>query len=313
MRVSHPDLLVGPETSDDAGVFRIGPNQALVQTLDVITPIFDDPFEFGEIAAANAVSDVYAMGGRPITALNYLACPNPDLPAEIAREILRGGAAKIGEAGAVVLGGHTVEDKELKFGLAVTGLVDPAHMTPNSGARPGDVLVLTKPLGTGVISSAYRKERVAVGSEPYAVALQSMRTLNRAAADAAVAEGVRGMTDVTGFGLTGHAMELALASDVSIEIDTAALPLIPGIRDLLGLGCQTGGGVKNAAYYAARAEIPADWAPIVCDPQTSGGLLIAIAEDRADALLRRLPRDPIEPRVIGRCLPAATSRLRFRT
>jgi selenide, water dikinase len=311
-RPAHPDLLVGPETSDDAGVYRIAADQALVQTIDVITPIFDDPFEFGEIAAANAVSDVFAMGGRPVTALNYLAYPKEDLPADLAREILRGGAAKIAEAGAVVVGGHTVEDKELKYGLAVTGLVDPARMTPNSGARAGDVLVLTKPLGTGIVSSAFRNGRVAPGSEPYAAALSSMRALNRAAAEAAVTEGVRGMTDVTGFGLAGHALELALASGVIIEIDVAAIPLIPDLRDLLGSGCQTGGGKKNAAYYEGRAEIPADWAPIVCDPQTSGGLLVTVPEDRADALLRRLPRDPIAPRVIGRCLPAATPRLRFR-
>ena len=311
-RASHPDLLVGPETSDDAGVFRIAPDLAMVQTLDVITPIFDDPFEFGEIAAANAVSDVFAMGGRCVTALNYLACPRPDLPADVAREILRGGAAKVAEAGAVVVGGHTVEDKELKFGLAITGLVDPARMTPNSGARAGDVLVLTKPLGTGIVSSAYRQERIAVGSDPYEVALRSMRALNRAAAEAAVAEDVRGMTDVTGFGLAGHALELAVASGVTIEIDASALPLIPELRDLVASGCQTGGGKNNAAYYGGRAEIPEAWAAIVCDPQTSGGLLIAVAEDRADALLRRLPSEPIAPRIIGRCLPASSPSLRFR-
>jgi selenide,water dikinase len=311
-RPSHPDLLVGPDTSDDAGVFRIAGDLALVQTLDVITPIFDDPFEFGEIAAANALSDVFAMGGRCVTALNYLACPVPDLPAELAREILRGGAAKVAEAGAVVVGGHTVEDKELKFGLAITGLVDPERMTPNSGAQAGDVLILTKPLGTGIVSTAYRKERVGVGSDPYVVALASMRALNRAAAEAAVAEGVRGMTDVTGFGLAGHALELAEASGVTIEIDAARLPLIPDVRELLAFGCQTGGGRKNATYYGGRAEISEAWTPIVCDPQTSGGLLIAVAAERAEPLLSRLPREPIAPCVVGRCLAPAGSRLRIR-
>jgi len=301
----HPDLIVGPETSDDAGVYRIAPDQAMVQTIDVITPVFDDPFEFGEIAAANALSDVYAMGGRPVTALNYLACPTPELPTEVAREILRGGAAKLKEAGAVVVGGHTVEDKELKYGLAVTGLVDPARVVTNSGARPGDVLVLTKPLGTGIISSAFRKGRFGPGDPAYDEALRSMRTLNGAAAEAAAMEGVRGMTDVTGFGLAGHALEMADASNVSVEIEMGSVPLLPDLAALLGHGCQTGGGVRNATFYGGRARIAAEWAPIACDPQTSGGLLIAIAEEKADALLRRLPREPIEPRVVGRCRPAA--------
>lgn len=308
-RPAHPDLLVGPETSDDAGVFRIAANQALVQTIDVITPIFDDPFEFGQIAATNALSDVFAMGGRPVTALNYLACPTPDLPAAAAREILRGSASKVAEAGAVVLGGHTVEDKDLKFGLSVTGLVDPERVLTNAAARPGDVLVLTKPLGTGIISTAFRKDRIGPGHPAYDEALRSMRTLNGAAAQAAIDEGARSMTDVTGFGLVGHAMEMAEASGVAMEIDAASVPLLPDIRELLGFGCQTGGGVRNASYYGARAKVPEDWAPIVCDPQTSGGLLIAIAEDRADALLRRIPGDTFKPQVVGRCRPGGTPRL----
>jgi selenide,water dikinase len=293
-------------------VFRIAPDQALVQTIDVITPIFDDPFEFGEIAATNALSDVFGMGGRPVTALNYFACPTPDLPADVAREILRGGASKVAEAGAVIAGGHTVEDKELSFGLSVTGLVDPAKMLPNSGARAGDILILTKPIGTGIVSSAFRKERAPAGSAPYEQASRSMRTLNRAAAEAALAEGAHAMTDITGFGLTGHALEMATASRVSMDIEMSKVPLLPEVQVLLRFGCQTGGGVKNATYYGGRATISGDWASIACDPQTSGGLLITVAEDRADALLRRLPKEPIEARVIGRCLAAESPLLTIR-
>ncbi len=300
------NLLVGPETSDDAGAYRLEGGPILLQTVDIITPIVDDPALFGEIAAANSLSDVYAMGGWPVTALNILGYPIKELPTEIGREILRGGAAKVAEAGAVVVGGHTLEDAELKFGLSVTGVVEEERMTPNSGARSGDLLVLTKPLGTGIVSTAFKKGKVDEHDAPYQAMVASMRELNRAACEAMRELGARGATDVTGFGLGGHALELALASNVSLELRLRDLPLLPDVVALARRGCLTGGGPKNATWWSARIDVPEAWLPIVFDPQTSGGLLISLGEAAAARLCERLPG----ARVIGRVLPPAEPRLR---
>lgn len=300
-----PRLVVGPRTSDDAGAFLLGDGRVLLQTIDVITPIVDDPHLFGRIAATNALSDVYAMGGEPLTALNFLAFP-ADLSDEAGRAILAGGAAVVADAGAVIAGGHTIEDAELKYGMAVTGIVKEAALTPNAGARPGDALVLTKALGTGIVSTALKKGVIDESHAAYTAAVAAMTASNRAAAAAARDAGARGVTDVTGFGLGGHALEMAIASGVSIELVARDLPLLPDVRDLAAGGCLTGGGKKGAAWYAAHAEVPEAWSAVVFDPQTSGGLLIAVTAEAAAGLVARLPG----ARVVGRVLPAAAPRLR---
>jgi selenide,water dikinase len=295
-RVSHPDLLVGIETSDDAGVFRLAPDLALVSTVDFFTPIVDDPTTFGSIAAANALSDVYAMGGRPLTVLNIACFPQSGLPMEILGEILAGGAAKAAEAGALVVGGHTVADDEIKYGMAVTGVVHPDRITRNAGARPGDRLVLTKALGTGIVTTAAKHDRAP--ADVLAAAIDSMTTLNAAAADVAAQFEVHACTDVTGFSLLGHGYEMASASTVTLRLEASALPLLPGARDLAALGEITGGCKRNRRYLADKvrlaATVPADLIEVAFDPQTSGGLLIAVPEAQAVAL-----RDALRARGIA--------------
>jgi selenide,water dikinase len=284
-------------SGDDAGVFMLQPGIALVQTVDFFTPVVDDPYAFGAIAAANAVSDVYAMGGVPLTALSIAAFPERDFPPEWAAAIVRGGAEKLREAGCVVLGGHSVRDPEIKFGYAVTGTVDPARILTNAGARPGDVLVLTKPLGTGVIATALKAG--AAPPEAVLAATRSMSTLNRDAAAAALRHGVRAATDVTGFGLVGHAAGIARESRVGLELHAAALPLLPGALSLAER-YQPGGLKSNRAQFEPSCEIrnaPARaLAALLFDPQTSGGLLLPVPAAQADALLVDLP----EARLIGR-------------
>lgn len=291
-----PNLLVGFDLADDAGVYRLSDDTALVQTVDVFTPVVDDAYSFGQIAAANALSDIYAMGARPLTALNIAAFPRQTLPFEILGEILRGGLDKVREAGATLVGGHTVENAEPLYGLAITGLVHPARIATNAGARPGDVLVLTKALGTGLISTAIKRE--ACSPEVADAAIVSMSTLNRAAAEAIIALGigadqaVHACTDITGFGLLGHALEMARGSDVCIEIDSSQLPLLPHVQHLAQNGFAPGGTGRNAqngnAEVQLQSTLEAYWTAIVWDPQTSGGLLIAIAPEHADALHREL-------------------------
>ena len=284
-RLRDQNVLVSFETSDDAGVYRLTPECALVQTVDFFTPIVDDPYTFGAIAAANALSDVYAMGGRPLTALSVLCYPgNGDM--EDLAAILRGGAEKMIEAGCVVLGGHSVNDDEIKFGYSVTGLVHPDRVWTNAGARVGDVLVLTKPLGTGVISTALK--RGLARDEDVAASIASMLTLNRSEAEA------HGCTDVTGFGLLGHAREMALASGVTLEIDSAALEFLPGALECAARGATPGGLKNNREFACCAVEMGAGIRPeleaLLYDPQTSGGLLLAQSPDRAAG------------RVIGRVL-----------
>lgn len=282
-------MLVDQTTGDDAGVFLLDEHTALVQTVDFFTPVVDDAFLFGRIAAANALSDVYAMGGRPLTALSIAAFPERDFPLEWARAIVDGGAAALAEAGCALLGGHSVRDPEIKFGYAVTGLVDPARMLTNAGARPGDVIVLTKPLGTGVIATAIKAG--AAPAEAAEAAAVSMARLNREAGAAALAVGARAATDITGFGLAGHLSRLARESGVSLVLDAAALPLLPHALELAARH-QPGGLKANRRHYGpalALAGLDAAREPLLFDPQTSGGLAIACAPERVPELLAALP------------------------
>ncbi len=271
----HPDLLVGFDTKDDAGVFRLSDTQALVQTIDFFTPVVDDPYDFGCIAAANALSDVYAMGGQPLTVLN-VACFDPDVaPPEVWAQVLKGMADKTIEAGAVVLGGHSVEDKEPKFGMAVTGIVDPTKMFANTQARPGDGIYLSKPLGTGIVTTAAKFD--GCSAEELAEAVRNMATLNRDACGLGLEAGVRCATDITGFGLAGHLFNVARASGVTIQIDTACLPLLPGVERMVADGHTTAGARKNAAFMGPALQFSnvSPWLQaVVLDPQTSGGLAL---------------------------------------
>ncbi len=289
-QAAHPDLLVGMTTADDAGVFRLGPDLALVQTVDFFSPIVDDAFQFGAIAAANALSDVYAMGGEPRTALNIACFPQQGVPMEVLGEILRGGLAKAGEAGVVVLGGHTVNDEEIKFGMAVTGVVHPDRIWRNAGARPGDALVLTKALGTGIVTTA-RKAGAGTPDDESA-ALASMLALNAAASRALGGAAVHACTDVTGFALLGHGFEMAHASGVRLVFDASSLPALPGARTLALGGQLTGGCRRNRDWLAGRVEtaptVPADLVELAYDPQTSGGLLVALPAAEADAAVAGL-------------------------
>jgi selenide,water dikinase len=281
---TSPDLIVGLDVSDDAAVYRLADGMALVQTVDFFPPIVDDPYTYGAIAAANALSDVYAMGGRPVLALAIAAFPDT-LAAEIVRAILQGGADKVAESGAVVAGGHTVVDAEPKYGLCVTGLVDPARLTPKGNARPGDQIVLTKPLGTGIITTAMKRRQCT--QEHLDAAVASMLTLNRRAAELAAQVEVHGVTDITGFGLLGHAAELARNSGVALRIEADRLPLLPGALDYARAGALPGGLSRNRAFLEADsyvrylAELDTALTQLLFDPQTSGGLLVVLPEEAA--------------------------------
>ncbi len=287
---TSPNLLIGLDVKDDAAVYQIAPDQALVQTVDFFPPIVDDPYTFGQIAAANALSDVYAMGGRPILALAIAGFPE-DLPPATIAAILQGGADKVAEAGAVVAGGHTVIDAEPKYGLCVTGLVHPQRITAKAHARPGDVLLLTKPLGTGVITTAHK--RGVVAEEHLQAAVASMVRLNRRAAELAGAGELRSATDITGYGLLGHAEELAANSGVGLRIALAAVPLLPGALEYARQGVLPGGLARNRDYLlgagAVRLAAGLDEAhtQLLFDPQTSGGLLFALPQAQAAELRAR--------------------------
>ena len=286
----HPDLIVGLETADDAGVYRLATGHALVQTVDFFTPIVDDPFDWGRIAAANALSDVYAMGGTPITALSIVGWPRDELPLELLARVQAGGAAVLAEAECTLVGGHSIDDREPKYGLAVTGLVDPEVIMTNRSARPGDRLVLTKPLGTGIISTAIKRDLAA--AESIEAATRTMTSLNRAPSQAAVAAGVRSATDVTGFGLLGHLGEMIEASSVGARIDHRRVPLLPGVAELAEAGAVPGGTGRNLASAEAFTRfgdaVSDTHRTILADAQTSGGLLLAVAAERCDALVSAL-------------------------
>ncbi len=298
----HPDLLVGFNKADDAGVFRISDDLALVQTVDFFPPIVDDPYEFGRIAAANALSDVYAMGGRPITALNIVGFPDGTMPESILGDILRGGTDKIEEAGAVVVGGHSVKDAELKYGVAITGLIDPHRIITNSGAQPGDAIFLTKPLGTGLITTGIK--RGAVGPELVTLVTEQMGRLNRDAAEAMIAVGVHAATDITGFGLLGHAFEMADGSEVTIRLLADSLPLMPEATRLAAEGMIPGGANANREFMIGKVRvsesIDKNVERVLYDPQTSGGLFIAVPRDRVTQFEQELKKRETFGREIGR-------------
>jgi len=283
------NVLVGYDTADDAGVYRIAPDLAIVQTVDFFTPMVDDPFTFGAIAAANALSDVYAMGGRPISSLTIVAYPPKGDPA-VLEAILKGGAEKMREAGCSILGGHSVADDEMKFGYAVTGLIHPEHILTNAGAQPGDAIVFTKRIGTGVISTALKRGLAA--EEHVAAAILQMTTLNRRACEAMLTLDVHGCTDVTGFGLIGHARELALASKVTLEIEFDAIRFLPGALDYVRMGALPGGMHNNRDFAECVVEktrsFDAGREALLYDPQTSGGLLVTLPPGDAAELERTL-------------------------
>ena len=289
-RLADPNVLVGFDTADDAGVYKLTPECALVQTVDFFTPIVDDPYLFGAIAAANSLSDVYAMGGRPLSALSIVGWPvTADI--EDLRQMLRGGADKMIEAGCVILGGHSIYEDEPKFGYAVTGVVHPDRVKANSGARPGDALMFTKRIGTGVISTALKRGIAA--DEHVAASIESMTTLNRKACEAMLEFDVGGCTDVTGFGFLGHAREMALASKVMLEIEAAALRFLPGAVEYAAAGALPGGLRNNREFVSESVVFCCDVLPgvedLLYDPQTSGGLLISLPEADATALVQRYP------------------------
>jgi selenide, water dikinase len=308
-RIKDENVLVGFDKADDAGVYRLSPALALVQTVDFFTPIVDDPYLYGEIAAANALSDVYAMGGKPLSALSIVAFPEKgDL--EVLEQILQGGFSKMREADCVVIGGHSIRDEEIKFGYSVTGTIDPTRVWSNAGARPGDSLILTKRLGTGVIATALKRNISRKSWE--AAAVGSMRTLNRQAGEVAVrisAEtggSVHGATDITGYGLLGHAREMALASKVTMEIDHSRIEPLAGALESIRAGAVPAGLTNNREFASCAvlisAAVPSEVETLLYDPQTSGGLLISVAAAHAPALEAALRSIHIPARTIGRVL-----------
>ncbi len=300
-RPDNANVLVGFENADDAGVYQIAPDLALVQTVDFFTPIVDDPFVYGQIAAANSLSDVYAMGGRPISALSVVAFP-PKAGAEILEQILLGGHSKMQEADCAVVGGHSIADEEIKFGYAVTGLISPSRILSNSGARAGDALVLTKRLGTGVISTALKRD--AADPAHVAAAVESMATLNRTTCEIMLRFRAHAATDITGFGLLGHAREMALASRVGLEIQMARLQFLPGALEAAGAGHQPGGLKNNREFVSCavdvRVTLPSEVGALLYDPQTSGGLLISVDAEDAPALEQTLRGAGVPAAIVGR-------------
>lgn len=295
----HHDLLVGVSTSDDAGVYRIAPDRALVQTVDFFTPIVDEPYDWGRIAAANALSDVYAMGGHPITALQLVGWPRETLSFELLGEVLEGGADVMAKAGTTIVGGHSIDDAEPKYGFAVTGLVDPEQITTNAGAQPGDVLVLTKPLGMGVAATAVKRQVADPALRDAAV--EVMATLNGPAAAVMVEAGVRCATDVTGYGLLGHLREILEASKVSARVHYDAVPVLDGIERLVAEGVYPGGSGRNLASVRpiVRTERTEVEVSVLADAQTSGGLLMAVPVDIVDELLLGLSTQSVVAASIG--------------
>jgi selenide,water dikinase len=303
--LAHPDLIVGTETNDDAGVFRLTEDLAIVNTVDFFTPIVDDPYVFGQVAAANALSDVYAMGGEPRTAMNIVGFPKGKMEIEVLGEVLKGGADKAHEAGVVVIGGHSLIDAEIKYGMAVTGVIHPDRVIRNVGVREGDALVLTKALGTGIITTAIKREAAPEGSATAAIA--SMVTLNRAASAIMREFSVHACSDITGFGLLGHGQEVASGSNVTLVLESGALPLLPRAVELAEAGYTTGGCRRNRDYLHDKVAIDESVRPglveVAFDPQTSGGLFIAVPREEAEALVVRLHAERIAAAaIVGRAV-----------
>lgn len=302
--VEDPNVLVGYSKADDAGVYRLTPELALALTVDFFTPIVDDPQTFGAIAAANSMSDIYAMGAKPIAAIAVAAFPEEGLDFAILEEIFRGGALKAAEAGIAVIGGHTVKDREPKYGLSVVGTVHPDKIVRNSTARPDDLLILTKPIGTGILTTA--RKRDVIGDDDLAAAVSSMTALNRSSSEAMLGVGVDAATDVTGFGLLGHLREMIDGSGVGAQVDAGAVPVFDRVVELAALGHAPGGTQANLAHALSLGttfedSISEPLRLVLCDAQTSGGLLIAVAEDRATPLLDALARSGVnQAAIIGR-------------
>jgi selenide,water dikinase len=309
---SDPNLLVGLGTGDDAGVYRLTDEIALIETTDFFPPVCSDPYDFGQIAAANALSDVYAMGGKVLTAMNLVMFPATGIPFEALHEMIRGGQEKIQEAGGILVGGHSIADYPPKYGLAVTGVVHPQKLIHNANAEPGQLLILTKPIGTGALVAG---QRLGQASEvDYRGAIASMKQLNRAAAEIMQEFGVRAATDITGFGLLGHALNIAQASSISLEIDTAKIPALPGAMELLDSGCIPGACFRNLDHVEASADFAPDLAysrkMLALDPQTSGGILLFAPPEKAEAILAALhARCSARAAVIGRSLPLGLKHL----
>ena len=300
-----PNLIVGFETADDAGVYRLRDDLALVQTVDFFTPIVDDPYDYGRIAALNSINDVWAMAGTPITAMAITCFPKKGVDPAILAEIMRGGVETLNEQRVTLIGGHSVDNEQIMFGYSVTGLIDPNQVATNSGARAGDVIILTKPIGTGVISTGIKKG--VAGDAIVAGSVETMLTPGRHAAEAMREFGVKAATDVTGFALLGHAWEMACASKVTIRIDAASVPLLPGALDLATAGMLTSGDKTNRQYVGAEVEIGGSvderLLRLFYDPQTAGGMLISITEGASEALLARLRENYPNARIIGRVYP----------
>jgi selenide,water dikinase len=299
---NDPNLLVGFDKADDAGVYLLRDDLALVQTLDFFTPIVDDPFDYGRIAALNSINDVWAMGGTPITAMAITCFPKKGVDFSILTEIMRGGLSILTENKVALIGGHSVDNEQIMFGYSVTGVIDPNHVATNAGARPGDVIILTKPIGTGVISTGIKREKAS--PEVVAESIATMLTPGKYAAEAIAKFDVKAATDVTGFALLGHAWEMARASNVTIEIDSSRVPLINGALELVAAGMLTGADKTNREYVGEDVSFAGGLDPnlmkLFYDPQTAGGLLLAISEDKADDLLIELRRSYSRAEIIGR-------------
>jgi len=300
--LKDPNVLVGNETGDDSAIYRLDDRVALVLTVDFFAPIVDDPFEYGRIAVANALSDVYAVGGRPITALNIAAFPR-ELPSDVIAKVLEGGQAKAEEAGILIVGGHTVDDKEPKYGLAVTGIVTPGEEITNANAQPGDVLILTKAIGSGVITTAGKAGTVP--AEVVDEAVRSMAALNKGASEAMIEVGVNSATDITGFGLLGHLSQMMKASGTTAEINVDSIPLLPGAKQLAEDGYISGGTARNAEAVKSSVNVDDGITDIefslLADAQTSGGLLISVPEERSNALIKQLvTNSSLHSSVIGK-------------
>jgi len=300
----HPNLLVGYETADDAGVYKLTDELALVQTLDFFTPIVNDPYHFGRIAAANSLSDVYAMGGRPLTAMNIVCFPSKDMPKKVLKEILKGGLEKIHEAGALLVGGHSVDDQELKYGLSVTGLIHPARIITNRGAEVGDRLILTKPIGMGVIATAIKGKMASQSAINNLIEVAS--ALNKKASEIMLKYSTHACTDITGFGLGGHLLEMARASKVEIAIYTDKIPFIPEAREYALTGLIPAGSYAIKHFCERSVEIDPSLETVlidlIFDPQTSGGLLISLSPNMADTCLKELKEEGIKAAFIAQVL-----------
>jgi selenide, water dikinase len=309
---SDPNVLVGFDTGDDAGVYLVTPEVALVQTVDFFTPIVDDPWTFGQIAATNSLSDVYAMGGRPVSALSIVGFPNTGRDLDMLEKILQGGLAKMQEAGCTVIGGHSIGDEEIKFGYAVTGVVDPRRIFANRGAKPGDRLVLTKRLGTGIISTALKKRKASEAA--VTASIESMRTLNRAGSEVAREFDVHAATDITGFGLLGHLRAMAVASGVSMVVEHEKVEILPGALDYSRQGYLPGGLKNNIKFLGAcvvfEPKVPQEIRNLLFDPQTSGGLLLVVGEKDAVELVKKLAERGVRARQVGSVVEKASPLLR---